>query len=71
MAWKGAASSKPSVSLEARMACAAIVDNAVVSSSCVTLDPPLAPFLECIAMPTPADYAEHDARKKAKRKKTC
>ena len=53
------------------MACAAIVDNAVVSSSCVTLDPPLAPFLECIAMPTPADYAEHDARKKAKRKKTC
>ena len=53
------------------MACAAIVNNVVVSSSCQTLDPPPAPLLECIAMPTPADYAEHDACEKAKRKKTC
>ena len=68
VAWKGVAPSKPSVSLEARMACAAIVDNAVVSLSCVTLDPPLAPLLECIAAPTPAEWAEHDACKKAKRK---
>ena len=55
VAWKGAAPSKPPVSLEARMACAAIVKNAVASSSHVTLDPPLAPLLERIAMPTPAD----------------
>ena len=52
------------------MACAAIVNNAVVSLSCVTLDPPPAPLLERIATPTPADYAEHAAHKKAKRKKT-
>ena len=68
VAWKGTAPSKPPVSLEARMACAAIVDNAVVSSSCVTLDPPSAPFLERIATPTLADWAEHDAHKKARRK---
>ena len=68
VAWKGAVPSKPPVSLEARMACAAIVDNAVVSSSCVTFDPPPAPLLECIAMPTPAEQAEFDARQKAKRK---
>ena len=71
VAWKGMAPSKPLVSLEARMACAAIVDNAVVSSSHVTLDPLLAPLLEHIVTPTPADYAEHDAHEKAKRKKTC
>ena len=53
------------------MACATIVKNAVASSSHQTLDPPPAPLLEHIAMPTPADYAEHDAHKKAKRKKTC
>ena len=38
VAWKGAAPLKPPVSLEARMACAAIVDNAVASLSHVTLD---------------------------------
>ena len=59
VAWKGVAPSKPPVSLKARMACAAIVDNVVVSSSRQTLDPPLAPLLEHIAMPTLADYAEH------------
>ena len=52
------------------MACATIIDNVVVSSSCVTLDPPPAPLLERIATPTLADYAEHAACKKAKRKKT-
>ena len=46
VAWKGAAPSKPPVSLEARMACAAIVNNAVASLSHVTLDPPPAPLLE-------------------------
>ena len=71
VAWKGMASSKPPVSLEARMACAAIVDNAVASSSCQTLDLPLAPLLEHIATPTPANYAEHAACEKAKRKRTC
>ena len=50
------------------MVCAAIVDNAVVSSSCVTFDPPLASLLEHIATPTPAEWAEHDARQKARRK---
>ena len=50
------------------MACATIIDNAVASSSCGTLDPPLAPLLECIAMPTLAEQAEFDARQKAKRK---
>ena len=55
VAWKGVAPSKPPVSLEARMACAAIVDNVVASSSCVTLDPPLAPLLKRIAMLTPAE----------------
>ena len=54
VAWKGTAPSKHPVSLEARMACATIVDNAVVSLSHVTLDPPPAPLLECIATPTPA-----------------
>ena len=52
------------------MACAAIVDNVVASSNRQTLDPPPAPLLERIATPTPADYAEHAAWKKAKRK-TC
>ena len=55
VAWKGAAPSKPPVSLEARMACAAIIDNAVASSSHVTLDPPLAPLLEHIVTPTLAE----------------
>ena len=68
VAWKGAAPSKPPVSLEARMACAAIVNNAVASSSRQTLDLPLAPLLEHIAMPTPAERAEFDACQKAKRK---
>ena len=70
VAWKGTAPSKPPVSLEARMACATIVDNAVMSLSCVTLDPPLTPLLEHIVMPTLADRAAFDACKKAKRK-TC
>ena len=55
VAWKGAAPSKPPVSLEVRMACAAIIDNAVVSSSQVMLDPPPASLLECITMPTLAE----------------
>ena len=50
------------------MACAAIVNNAVASSSCVTLDSPPAPLLECIATPTLAEWAEHDAHQKARRK---
>ena len=50
------------------MTCATIVDNVVVSSSHQTLDPPLAPLLERIATPTPANYAEHAAWQKAKRK---
>ena len=50
------------------MAYAAIVDNAVASSSCVTLDLPLAPLLERIATPTLAEWAEHDACQKARRK---
>ena len=61
---------KPPVSLEARMVCATIFDNAVVGSSHQTLDPPLAPLLECIASPTLANYAEHAAYEKAKRKRT-
>ena len=69
VAWKGAAPSKLPVSLEARMACAAIVNNVVVSSSCVTLDLPPA-LLEHIATPTLAEWAEHDAHQKARRK-TC
>ena len=68
VAWKGAAPSKPPVSLEARMACAAIINNAVASLSCVTLDSPLAPLLECIVMPTPAERAQFDACQKSKRK---
>ena len=68
VAWKGMALLKPPVSLEARMACATIVNNAVASSSHVTLDLPLAPLLEHIATPTLADYAEHAAQQKAKRK---
>ena len=71
VSWKGVAPLKPPVSLEARMACATIVDNVVASLSCVTLDPPPAPLLEHIVMPTLADYAEHAAHEKAKRKKTC
>ena len=55
VAWKGAAPSKPPVSLEARMACAAIIYDVVVSLSCMTLDPPLAPLLERIPMPTLAE----------------
>ena len=43
VAWKGMVLLKPPVSLEAGMACAAIVKNVVVSSSHVTLDPPPAP----------------------------
>ena len=70
VAWKGMAPLKPPVSLEARMACATIVDNVVVSLSHQTLDPILAPLLEHIATPTPADYAEHAACEKAKRKRT-
>ena len=66
--WKGMAPSKAPVSLEARMVCAAIVDNAIASLSCQTLDPPLAPLLERIATPTLADYTEHTAWQKAKRK---
>ena len=68
VAWKGMAPSKPPVSLKARMACAAIVDNAVASSSGQTLDLPLAPLLEHIATPTLVNYAEHAAHQKAKRK---
>ena len=52
VAWKGVAPLKPPVSLEARMACATIVNNAVASLSCVTPDLPPAPLLECIAMLT-------------------
>ena len=70
VAWKGTAPSKPPVSLEARMACATIIDNAVASSSCVTLDLPSAPLLEHIATPTLAEQVDFDACQKAKRK-TC
>ena len=68
VAWKGAAPSKPPVSLEARMACATIINNVVASLSHVTLDPPPAPLLESIATPTPAEQAKFDAHQKAKRK---
>ena len=71
VAWKGAAPLKLPVSLEARMACSTIIKNAVASLSRQTLDPPPAPLLECIATPTPANYAEHAAHEKAKRKRTC
>ena len=50
------------------MACAAIVDNVIMSLSCQTLDPPPAPLLECIATSTLANYAKQAAWKKAKRK---
>ena len=50
------------------MACAAIVNNAVVSSSQVTLDLPLAPLLKHIATPTLAEWAEHNAHQKTRRK---
>ena len=70
VAWKGIAPSKPLVSLEARMACATIVDNVVASSSHQTLDPPPAPLSEHIATPTLADYAEHATCEKVKRKRT-
>ena len=70
VAWKGVAPSKPPVSLEARMACAAIVNNVVASSSCQTLDPPPAPLLEHIAMLILAERAAFDAHQKAK-KQTC
>ena len=70
VASKGMAPSKLSVSLEARMACAAIINNVVASSSCQTLDLPLAPLLERIAMPTLAEWEAFDACQKAKRK-TC
>ena len=68
VAWKGAVPSKPLVFLEARIACATIVKNAVASSSHTTLDPPPAPLLEHIATPTSAEWAEFDAHQKAKRK---
>ena len=68
VAWKGTAPLKPPVSLEARMACAAIVDNVVASLTCETLNLPPAPLLECIATPTPAEWAGHDACQKARRK---
>ena len=55
VAWKGVAPLKSPVSLEARMACATIINNAVASSSSVTLDPPPAPLLERITTPTPAE----------------
>ena len=55
VAWKGVAPPKPPVSLEARMACATIINNVVVSLSCMTLDSPLAPLLERIATPTLAE----------------
>ena len=71
VAWNGTAPSNPPPSLEARMACATIVENVVASSSHQTLDPPKAPLLECIQTPTPANYAEHAACKKAKRTMTC
>ena len=70
VAWKGMAPSKPPVSLEARMTCATIVNNAIASLSHVTLDPPPAALLECIATPTLAEWAEHDACQKVRRK-TC
>ena len=70
VAWKGAAPSKPPVSLEARMASAAIIDNMVASSSHVTLDPPPAPLLERIATPTLAEQAAFNACERVKRK-TC
>ena len=68
VAWKGTALLKPPVSLEARMVCVTIVDNAVASLSCVILDLPLAPLLEHITTPTPTERAEFDAHQKAKRK---
>ena len=68
VAWKGMAPSNPPISLEARMACATIIDNAVASSSPLTLDPPPAPLLEHIVTPTLAEQAEFDAHQKAKRK---
>ena len=52
------------------MACATIVKNAVASSSCQTLDLPKASLLERIQTPTPANYAEHAAHKKAQKRKT-
>ena len=55
VAWKGTAPLKPPVSLEARMAYTAIINNAVVSLSQVTLDPPPAPLLECIVTLTLAE----------------
>ena len=67
VAWNGVAPSKLPVSLEARMACATIVENAVASSSRQTLDPPKAPLLECIQTPTPANYTEHTAREKPRK----
>ena len=51
VAWKGAAPSKPPVSLEARIACATIVNNVVASLSHQTLDLPPAPLLEHIVTP--------------------
>ena len=70
VAWKGATPSKPPVSLEARVACAAIINNAVASLSCVTLDLPLALLLKHIATPTLAEQTAFDACQKARRK-TC
>ena len=75
VAWKGAAPSKPPVSLEARMACAAIINNAVASSSHVTLDWPLAPLqhqlqlimLSMLLVKKPRGRKPVEVPKKAKR----
>ena len=70
-AWNGPIpSARPPVSLEAQMACATIVKNAVASSSAVTLDVPLGSRLEHIPTPTLEQHLEHDAWQKAKRSKT-
>ena len=70
-AWNGPMpSARPPVSLETRMACASIVENAVASSSAVMLDVPLGSRLEHIPTPTLEQRLEHDARQKAKRSKT-
>ena len=71
MAWNGPIpSARPPVSLEAWMAYATIVKNAVASSSAVTLDVPLGSHIEHIPTPTLEQRLEHDARQKAKRSKT-
>ena len=74
-AWNGPMPSAwPPVTLEAQMACARIVKNAVASLSAVTLDtapePTLGSHLEHIPTPTLEQWLEHDACQKAKRSKT-